>query len=90
MFLAYSYVHILLQFQFIIKRGNSANGFVAIDVVEFRDFEACEFTPPNAKPVPTTAPPTTTKAPTTSVTTTIEPTEPPDCKFTNNKNALNN
>jgi hypothetical protein len=56
---------------------------VAIDVVEFKFVEAnCEFTPPDAKPVPTSpAPPTTTKAPTTSVPTTIEPTEPPDCKF---------
>ena len=69
----------MLQFQFIVQRGNSGKGFVAIDVVEFRFIESCGFTPPNAKPVPTT--PTTTKAPTTSVTTTVEPTEPPDCKF---------
>ena len=72
-------------------RGNSGKGFVAVDDVEFRYIEACEFAPPNAKPVPTTvstttttttAPTTTTttKAPTTSLPTTIEPTEPPDCK----------
>ena len=56
---------------------------MAIDVVEFKYIEAnCEFNPPDAKPVPTSpAPPTTSKAPTTSLTTTIEPTEPPDCKI---------
>ena len=56
---------------------------MAIDVVEFKFVESnCDFTPADAKPVPTSsAPPTTTKAPTTSITTTIEPTEPPDCKF---------
>ena len=79
----------MLQFQFIVQRGNSGKGFVAIDVVEFRLFESCTFNPPNAKPVPTTAPPTTTKAPTTSVTTTMEPTEPPDCKFIIHKAVLN-
>ena len=66
-----------------MMRKNSAKGFVAIDDIEFRYIELCEFAPPNAKPVPTTVPPTTTattKAPTTSVTTTIEPTEPPNCK----------
>ena len=46
-----------------------------VDVVEFRKFEECTFVPPEAKPVPTN-----TKAPTTAKTTTIEPTEPPDCK----------
>ena len=55
-------------------RGNSGKGFVAIDDVEFRFIEACVFTPENAKPLPTTV------LPTTSVATTIEPTEPPDCK----------
>ena len=74
-----------------MKRGNSGKGYVTIDEVEFRYLELCELKPPEAKPVPTTVPPTTTKAPTTvpasttkapttSVTTTIEPTEPPDCK----------
>ena len=48
-------------------RSNSGQGYVAIDEVEFREIELCEFTPPDAKPVP--------------VTTTVEPTEPPDCKF---------
>ena len=56
-------------------RGNSGNGFLAIDDVEFRYIEACEFTPENAKPLPTTT------LPTTSVATTLEPTEPPNCKF---------
>ena len=51
-------------------RSNKGQGYVAIDYVEFRYLEACAFTPPNAKPVPTTIPPTT-----------VEPTEPPDCKF---------
>ena len=49
-------------------RSNKGHGYVAIDYVEFRYLEACAFTPPNAKPVPTTIPPTT-----------VEPTEPPDC-----------
>lgn len=82
------------QFEFDVERGYSAKGYVAVDDVEFRTFELCEFTPPNAKPgsstippttqttpkPPTTIPPTTTKAPPTSPpTTTIEPTEPPNC-----------
>ena len=58
-----------------MNRGNSGKGFVAIDDVEFRYIEACAFTPNNAKPVPTTV------LPTTSIATTIEPTEPPDCKL---------
>ena len=86
-------VHVF-QFQFVVERAKSAKGYVALDDVEFKTFEFCEFTPPNAKPgastippttqttpkPPTTVPPTTTKAPTTlPPTTTIEPTEPPDC-----------
>ena len=57
-----------------MMRSNSAKGYVAIDDVQFHYIEICDFKPPNAKPVPTTVPPTT------SVATTIEPTEPPDCK----------
>ena len=85
--------NITFQFQFVVQRGNNRKGYVAIDDVEFHFIELCEFSPPDAKPVPTTVPPTTTKtpttvpptttkAPTTSSTTTIVPTatEPPDCK----------
>ena len=68
------------QFQFIVQRGSSGKGFVAIDEVDFRAFEVCEFSPPEAKPVPTTVAPTTQPPTTTIPTTTIEPTEPPDCK----------
>ena len=60
-----------------MNRGQSGKGFVAIDEVEFRFFEICEFSPPDAKPVPTTAAPTTIAPTTTIPTTTIEPTEPP-------------
>ena len=60
-----------LQFEFIVERASNAKGYVAIDDVEFRAIELCEFNPPDAKPVETTTHPTTT---------TIEPTEPPDCK----------
>ena len=67
-----------LQFNFVVTRASSGKGYVAIDVVEFKFVEEeCAFFPPDAKPVPTTtAPP-----PTTIPTTTIEPTEPPDCKL---------
>ena len=73
---------IFLQFQFVMMRTNQWQGYVAIDEIEFRYIEACEFTPPDAKPVPTTTmlPTTTTVAPTTTVTT-VEPTEPPDCEY---------
>ena len=60
---------IFSQIQFVVGRGKSSKGFVAIDTVEFRYIEACEFAPPEAKPIPTTIPPST-----------VEPTEPPDCK----------
>ena len=71
----------LFQIQWVVQRKNSASGFVALDYVEFRLFEGCNFKPDQAKPIPTTIPPTTTKAPTTAPpTTTIEPTEPPDCE----------
>ena len=85
-------VHIIsLQFQFVVTRAAKGKGFVAVDEVEFQHFENCPFTPSNAKPTTTIAPPTTTKppttvpksttkAPTTVLTTTVEPTEPPDCK----------
>ena len=59
----------------MVQRSDKHQGFVAIDVVEFRYLEDCNFAPPEAKPL------TTTKAPTTSVSSTIEPTEPPDCKY---------
>ena len=80
-----------IQFEFVVERGNSGKGYIAVDEVEFRFLEVCTFTPPEAKPQPTTVPPTTTKAPTTipptttkapttvPPTTTVEPTEPPDC-----------
>ena len=77
----------LLQFQFVVQRGNDGEGYVSLDEIDFRQFEECPFQPPDAKPTtttktPTTAPPTTTKPPTTAPpTTTIEPTEPPDCKL---------
>ncbi len=58
-----------------MQRSNSGNGFVAIDEVEFRYFEECNFAPPEAKPASTTQAPTTS----TSLSSTIEPTEPPDC-----------
>ena len=64
-----------------MQRGNSGKGFVAIDEVEFHFIEICEFSPPNAKPIPTTIAPTTIPPTTTIPTTTIEPTEPPDCKL---------
>ena len=66
-----------LQFQFVVQRGNSAKGFVALDEVKFRFTEGCQFTPPNANPDLNTAPPITTKAPTTFVRTTVDTTEPP-------------
>ena len=53
-----------------MMRSNKGQGYVALDYVEFRYLEACVFTPPNAKPVLTTMQPTT-----------VEPTEPPDCKL---------
>ena len=59
-----------LQIQFVVGRKESGAGFVAVDDIEFKFIELCEFTPPEAKPV------TTTKAPTT-----VEPTEPPDCTY---------
>ena len=63
------------QFNFIVDRTTSGKGYVAIDVVEFKHIEGeCAFYPPDAKPVPTSPP-------TTIPTTTIEPTEPDDCKF---------
>ena len=65
----------ILQIKFLVQRSNSGNGFVAIDEVQFRTFEDCVFTPPEAKPV------STTQAPTTSLSSTIEPTEPPSCKL---------
>ena len=73
----------VFQFQFVVTRGASKNGYVAIDVVEFKYIEQdCNLSPPDAKPVPTTpSPPTTTLAPTTIATTTVEPTEPPDCTY---------
>ena len=43
---------------------------MAVDDIEFKRFELCEFTPEDAKPTPTTVPPTT-----------VEPTEPPDCMY---------
>ena len=52
------------QFEFIVERRKSGKGYVAVDDVEFQPFEVCEFTPPDAKP---------------ATTTTIEPTEPPNC-----------
>ena len=62
--------NILLQFQFVVGRKASGKGFVAVDDIEFKRFEPpCDLTPPEAKPVTTTQPPTT-----------VEPTEPPDCK----------
>ena len=69
-----------------MTRGASKNGYVAIDVVEFKYIEQdCNLSPPDAKPIPTTpSPPTTTLAPTTVPTTTIEPTEPPDCTYETN------
>ena len=82
-----------MQFQFAVERGSSGKGYVALDDVEFRMFEFCEFEPPEAKPGSSTLPPattTTTKGPTTApptttvgppTTTTVEPTEPPNpCK----------
>jgi hypothetical protein len=79
-----------LQFQFIATRAAKCKGSVAVDDVKFEYFENCPFTPSNAKPTttvppptttkaPTTVPKSTTKAPTTLLTTTVEPTEPPDC-----------
>ena len=59
-----------MQFQFVVGRKSSGLGFVAVDDIEFKRVELCEFTPPEAKPVPTTVPPTT-----------VEPTEPPDCMY---------
>ena len=59
-----------LQIQFVVGRKESGKGFVAVDDIEFKFIELCEFTPPEAKPVTTTKPPTT-----------IEPTEPPDCMY---------
>ena len=59
-----------MQFQFVVGRKSSGLGFVAVDDIVFERLELCEFTPPEAKPVPTTVPPTT-----------VEPTEPPDCMY---------
>ena len=59
----------------MVGRKNSGNGFVAVDDIEFKFIELCEFTPPEAKPVSTTTPPSTI------ATTTVEPTEPPNCKY---------
>ena len=66
----------MLQFKFLVTRTNSANGYVAVDDIEFKAWweEDCSFFPPEAKPVTTIAP--TTAQP----TTTIEPTEPPQRK----------
>ena len=78
---------LFLQFKFVVQRGKNGEGYVSLDEIDFREFEECPLTPPDAKPTtttkpPTTAPPTTTKAPTTvPLTTTIEPTEPPDCRL---------
>ena len=59
-----------MQFQFVVGRKSSGLGFVAVDDIVFKELELCEFTPPEAKPIPTTVPPTT-----------VEPTEPPDCMY---------
>ena len=73
--------NITFQFQFVVQRGNNRKGYVAIDDVEFRFIELCEFSPPDAKPVPTTVPPPTTKEPTTvPPTTTKAPTTPTTTK----------
>ena len=43
----------------MVKRGNDGEGYVALDEVDFRVYENCPLTPPNAKPTTTTKTPTT-------------------------------
>ena len=52
-----------LQIQFVVGRGKSGKGFVALDDIEFKFIELCEFTPQNAKPITTTKTPPTTYPP---------------------------
>ena len=52
-----------LQIQFVVGRNSGKQGFVAVDDIEFKFIELCEFTPPEAKPITTTKTPPTTYPP---------------------------
>ena len=57
------WLKLFFQIQFVVGRKNGAKGFVAIDDIEFKFIELCEFTPSEAKPITTTKTPPTTYPP---------------------------
>ena len=69
------------QLEFKGFKGEGTEGFIAIDDVTIMETpEACQLSPPEAKPVTTTTSTTPTTTPTTPPTP-VPSTEPPNCKI---------